>query len=640
MPGSPTPGSSPSIVCSHLSFAWPDDTPLFEDLSLTVGPGRTGLVAPNGAGKSTLLALIAGTHRPRSGTITVDGVLGHLPQTLPQRGELTVADVLGVAPVLEAITAVEAGDVDEHHFTVIGNDWDVEQRSRAQLDRIGLTGVELMRPLRTLSGGQIVAIGLAAELLAEPDVLLLDEPTNNLDAEARRTLHDVLDDWSGCLLVVSHDRALLDRMDRIAELDHSEVRFFGGGFTAYEETIEAERQAAEQRIRTAKQQVKREKREKQQARERADRRASTGSRKAAGAGLPKIVAGELERKAQTSAAKSDDVHGARLAQARAHLDDAQRTLRDDDAIVVDLPQTRVPAGRTVFHGEGIRVRDLFDAGRGDSDTGARDSGARDSGAGSGGAESGRHSGGDCRSESGGEGVAPAAGEAVTGEAAAGEAVTGEAAALDAGGADSGGSGVRALGLDLAIRGPERIALTGPNGSGKSTLLRVISGDLEPGGGDPDGGGEPGGGDSGGGTVRRADGRVAYMTQRLDVLDGDRSVAENLAAFAPSMSPVDRMNLLARFLFRGDGAQRPVRSLSGGELLRASLVCTLFAEPAPQLLLLDEPTNNLDLVSVGQLESALRSYEGALVVVSHDERFLSSLRPTRRLELRHGALREL
>ncbi|MCP2183242.1 ABC-F family ATP-binding cassette domain-containing protein [Prauserella alba] len=574
VPGSAATSSSPSIVCSHLSFSWPDDTPLFDDLSLAVGPGRTGLVAPNGSGKSTLLALIAGLRRPSSGTVTVDGVLGHLPQTLPYRGDLTVADVLGVAPVLAALAAVEAGDVDERHFTVIGNDWDVEQRSTAQLDRLGLTGVELTRPLHTLSGGQITALGLAAELLAEPDVLLLDEPTNNLDADVRHRLYDVLDGWSGCLLVVSHDRALLDRMDRIAELDGGEVRFFGGGYTAYEEAVDAEQQTAQQRIRTAKQQVKREKREMQQARERADRRASTGSRKAAEAGLPKIVAGELKRKAQVSAAKTDDVHGARLTQARARLDDAQRSLRDDDTIVVDLPQTSLPAGRTVFDGEGIRVRELFDP------------------------------------------------DPVAGPDRVVEAEPAVEAEPGGGAAEAAGVVVEP-GLDLSIRGPERIVLTGPNGSGKSTLLRVISGDLAP----------------DGGRVRRLDGRVAQLTQRLDVLDADRSVAENLEVFAPSMPPVDRMNLLARFLFRGDGARRPVRSLSGGELLRATLVCTLFAEPAPQLLLLDEPTNNLDLVSVGQLESALRSYEGALVVVSHDERFLSAVRPTRRLDLRHGTLRE-
>ncbi len=100
-----------------------------------------------------------------------------------------------------------------------------------------------------------------------------------------------------------------------------------------------------------------------------------------------------------------------------------------------------------------------------------------------------------------------------------------------------------------------------------------------------------------------------------------------------------MHLLARFLFRGTRIHLPVGALSGGERLRATLACVLFAEPAPQLLLLDEPTNNLDLVSVGQLESALAAYEGAFVVVSHDERFLAEIGVNRWLRLAEGRLRE-
>jgi ATPase subunit of ABC transporter with duplicated ATPase domains len=106
-----------------------------------------------------------------------------------------------------------------------------------------------------------------------------------------------------------------------------------------------------------------------------------------------------------------------------------------------------------------------------------------------------------------------------------------------------------------------------------------------------------------------------------------------------MPEAQRMNLLARFLFRGSRIQLPVAVLSGGERLRATLACVLFAEPAPQLLLLDEPTNNLDLVSVGQLENALNAYEGAFVVVSHDERFLAEIKVERWLELRDGRLHE-
>ncbi|NEW36964.1 ABC-F family ATP-binding cassette domain-containing protein, partial [Nocardia cyriacigeorgica] len=124
-----------------------DDTPVFRDLSFSVPGGRTGLVAPNGAGKSTLLRLIAGDLQPIAGSVSVDGVLGYLPQTLPLTGDLTVAEILGIAPILAALDAVESGDPSEEHFTTIGTDWDIEERTRAQLDRLGLGDIAFTRRL-------------------------------------------------------------------------------------------------------------------------------------------------------------------------------------------------------------------------------------------------------------------------------------------------------------------------------------------------------------------------------------------------------------------------------------------------------------------------------------------------------------
>ncbi|BBH67632.1 ABC transporter ATP-binding protein [Actinoplanes sp. OR16] len=516
------------VVGSALSFSWPDDTPVFQDLSFSVPGGRTGLVAANGAGKSTLLKLIAGELRPSAGSVSVRGVLGYLPQHLPFASDQTVAQVLGVDGILAALHAIEGGDASEEHFTTIGNDWDAEERSRAELDRLGLGDVALDRRLGTLSGGQVVSLGLAAQLLRRPDVLLLDEPTNNLDREARERLTAVLRSWGGCLILVSHDRALLDEVDRIAALNHGEIRWFGGTYSEYEEAVRGERDVAERQVRNAEQDLKRQKRELQQARERSDRRASNASRNLADAGLARIVAGGLKRSAQVSAAKANDVHASRVAEAQAKLDAAGWAARQDDKIAIALPDTRVPAGKTVFDGHQMR----------------------------------------------------------------------------------GGYDGRLLFVaDLNIRGPERIALTGPNGAGKSTLLRMIKGDVP----------------------------TAYLSQRLDLLDEERTVAENMAASAPNLPDAERMNLLARFLFRGARAHLPVRVLSGGERLRATLACILYAEPAPQLLLLDEPTNNLDLVSVGQLESALNSYQGAFVVVSHDDRFLAEIGVDRWIRLDEGRL---
>jgi ATPase subunit of ABC transporter with duplicated ATPase domains len=232
-------------------------------------------------------------------------------------------------------------------------------------------------------------------LLKRPDVLLLDEPTNNLDRHARRRLWELLDGWPGCLLIVSHDRELLNRVDQIAELDQGEIRFYGGNYPAYEQAIHTEREAAERAVRHAEQEVKREKVQQQQARERAARRAGNAVRTLHSAGLPRIIAGGMKRNAQKTAARNERTHASRIADAQAKFDDASRVLPDDQAITLVLPATAVPTNRMVFVGKGVQIR------------------------------------------------------------------YGNRTVF----ADSG--------VNLIIRGPERIALTGPNGSGKSTLLRVL-----------------------------------------------------------------------------------------------------------------------------------------------------------------------
>jgi ATPase subunit of ABC transporter with duplicated ATPase domains len=126
--------------------------------------------------------------------------------------------------------------------------------------------------------------------------------------------------------------------------------------------------------------------------------------------------------------------------------------------------------------------------------------------------------------------------------------------------------------------------------------------------------------------------VRYLPQRLDILDPRLTVAQNVARAAPAASENQIRAQLARFLFRGRRADQQAGTLSGGELFRATLASLLLAEPAPQLLLLDEPTNNLDMASVRQLSGALRSYQGALIVASHDVPFLRELGPTRWLRL--------
>ncbi|MEA1263036.1 ATP-binding cassette domain-containing protein [Microbacterium sp. STF-2] len=203
-----------------------------------------------------------------------------------------------------------------------------------------------------------------------------------------------------------------------------------------------------------------------------------------------------------------------------------------------------------------------------------------------------------------------------------------------------------------IQGPERVALIGRNGAGKTTLLgRLVatgvhsSGAMTPVG--PQGREGSGSETEVLSSVRPAlhaeahTDLIGYLPQRVDGLDEERSVFENIAAAAPHVPEKELRNRLARFLIRGATAERPVAALSGGERFRVALAKLLLADPAPHLVVLDEPTNNLDLDTVDQVVDALRAYRGAVLIVSHDDAFLRRLDLDLTLQIdADGALQEV
>jgi len=170
-------------------------------------------------------------------------------------------------------------------------------------------------------------------------------------------------------------------------------------------------------------------------------------------------------------------------------------------------------------------------------------------------------------------------------------------------------------VSLRLTGPERVAVAGPNGAGKTTLLRLLSGDLTP---------------SSGRVERTA--QAALLDQEAALLRPDETLIEAYRRLNPAATANAAHAALARFLFRNAAAQRVVGTLSGGERLRAGLACVMTGERPPQLLILDEPTNHLDLESIAAVEAALSAWDGALVVVSHDEDFLAAVGVGRTLRL--------
>ena len=342
-----------SIVLSDLSFSLPDGRVVLSKLSAAFNPGRTGLIGANGSGKSTLLRLIAGDLRPASGSVSAGGEVGYLPQNLALDVDATVASLLGIDVVREAIRAIEGGSVDPAVFDAVGDDWDVEDRAREWLARLGLSHVGLGDPVGRLSGGETVLTALSAQLLRRPAVLLLDEPTNNLDLDARRRLYAAVEAWPGVLLIVSHDRALLSLVDQVADLSGGALRMYGGNLEAYESMLATEQAAALRAVTAAEADVRREKRDLVESQVKQARRDRMGRALAASGSLPRIVAGGRKRAAEVSAGKGREIALARIADAKERLAEAEEALRDDASIRISLPGTAVPAGRTVLTVRGL-----------------------------------------------------------------------------------------------------------------------------------------------------------------------------------------------------------------------------------------------------------------------------------------------
>ncbi|MFJ3488262.1 ABC-F family ATP-binding cassette domain-containing protein [Leifsonia aquatica] len=337
----------PSITLHDVAFDWPDGAAALSGVSGTFTPGRTGLVGRNGAGKSTLLRLIAGSLTPTAGRIDTVGDVGYLPQTLTLSRRTTVAELLGIDRVLAAIAAIEGGDPDPRHFDAIGDDWDIEARADEALHRIGFSADDLDRRVAEVSGGQAMLIALTGLRLARTPVTLLDEPTNNLDRPTRALLGELLDEWPGTVVVVSHDLELLERMETTAELHGGRLESFGGPYSAWKAHQVGEQAAAQQAARSAQQALKVEKRQRAEAEVKLARRERAGAKTQRDGGIPKILAGARASKAQASAGALRGTHDDKVRSAQAAVDAADARVREDEHIHLVLPDPDVPRGRRI-----------------------------------------------------------------------------------------------------------------------------------------------------------------------------------------------------------------------------------------------------------------------------------------------------
>lgn len=343
-----------TLSCEDVVWETPEGRRILDGLTFSLGCEKTALVGPNGAGKTTLAKILTGELEPTVGTVRRSGRLAWLAQGSEARSG-SVARALGIEDTLTAIAAIENGATDDHWFEAVDDRWDIAERAAAVLDRLSLPDLDPSTAVARLSGGEAMRVALAGCLLQEPDLWLLDEPTNHLDSAAREALYQVLDTFRGGLLVISHDRSLLRRMERTLELSSTGLASYGGGWDFYREQSALEREAARHEADVAAARFKRQNRAVQEARQRQARRAASGKRSAARRGASKLEIQAAKRQAERTNGRLGNLHEKRLQEAESALSRARSAVRDESRVRLELGDSAVPSGKVVLEAEGLNV---------------------------------------------------------------------------------------------------------------------------------------------------------------------------------------------------------------------------------------------------------------------------------------------
>lgn len=522
---------SPYFVLHQLTCQFADGETLFGPLDLAFDRQRCGLVGRNGVGKTQLLRLIAGRDRPGNGHVESHAALAYVAQQPEIAADTTLAQQLGYGEVFAALARLEQGQPLADDIDRLEGRWDLNDRLQNAFVTAGLPAFDPLRSASSLSGGERMRAALCGALLGEADFLLLDEPTNHLDSVGRAWLYQQLDQWRGGLLIASHDRQLLARMERIVELTPGALRSYGGNYDDYRRQRDTEQQAARADLEHAREERRRTRARQQKEHDMSQRRSAQTLRV-----VDTLNIASFERVAYKSAAKESlgtlrKQHQDQRDGLDAAVREAYQRVEEEQPVLLALPGSEVSANKQVLVLEQLQL-----------------------------------------------------------------------------------PFVSAPPLDLRIDGPMRVALTGPNGCGKSTLLKTVLGQLTALSGHC-----------------HCPLSTAYLDQTLSQLDPNLSVMEHLGLQDSPLVEGALRTRLAQLQLGADRIALPLGSLSGGERLKAALACALWRRQPAQLLLLDEPTNHLDLASSLAIETALADFPGAMLVVSHDEDFLQTLRPTHRLQ---------
>ncbi|MGV3508045.1 MAG: ABC-F family ATP-binding cassette domain-containing protein [Sphingobacteriaceae bacterium] len=342
------------LILQNITYIHPNKDLLFDNLNLSLNKHQqVALIGNNGAGKSTLLKIMAGLLQPSEGFVSGSSKPYYVPQLFGQFNDLTIAQALQIEDKLQALYEILDGNVSEANMTTLNDDWTIEERCNDALAYWNLQDLDLNQKIATLSGGQKTKVFLSGISIHKPDIVLLDEPSNHLDTLGRQLLYNFISSNSTAMIIVSHDRKLLNLLDTVYELSSRGITAYGGNYDFYADQKQIEINALNQDVKNKERALRKAKEVERETAERQQKLDARGRKKQEKAGVPKIMMNTLRNNAERSTSKIKSIHSEKMGTISQELSELRTSLPDMDKMKFGFDNSALHKGKLL-----IRLNDI------------------------------------------------------------------------------------------------------------------------------------------------------------------------------------------------------------------------------------------------------------------------------------------